>query len=128
MKKSIRVKGEKIEDVKHDTEDMTITYDGKQISFSSYHRKDCCENVYADFSRIKYFKDDLVGKQLSGILLRGIEGMGMLLYFNHGYGDTKIFIPCYNIQNGYYSDKLELVIQKPQSKETINITDYKENR
>lgn len=39
----------------------------------------------------------------------------------------KFFVPCYNEQNGYYSDKLELILHKNNETEKIDITDFVED-
>ena len=64
-----------------------------------YHSQDCCEHVYADFSNLD-----------SGILKHKFENIH-LERTNEGFrfGDTrKYFVPCYNEQNGYYSDNLKI--------------------
>lgn len=85
---------------------------GGTLEISSYHQQDCCESVYADMSVLKYHQESLKGKELQQISIKGVESMGFLLCLYFGYDDNeKIFIPCYNSQNGYYSDNLELVIK-----------------
>ena len=64
-----------------------------------YHPQDCCESVYADFSNLD-----------SGILKHKFESIE-LESTDEGFrfGDArKYFVPCYNEQNGYYSDYLEI--------------------
>ncbi len=64
-----------------------------------YHGQDCCEHVYADFSNLD-----------SGIWKHNFESIS-LESANEGFrfGDArKYFVPCYNEQNGYYSDYLEI--------------------
>lgn len=85
---------------------------GDKIHLESCHEPDCCEHVFADFSAIKYYMDYLTGKNLDEIILKEVPAMGFLLCLVHddlgSYPEdvTKIFIPCYNHQNGYYSDEL----------------------
>ena len=64
-----------------------------------YHEQDCCESVYADFSNLD---SDILKHKFESISLEEV---------NEGFrfGDTrKYFVPCYNEQNGYYSDYLEI--------------------
>ena len=68
-----------------------------------YHYQDCCEHVYADFSNLD-----------SGILDHNFNTIH-LEKTNEGFrfGDArKYFVPCYNEQNGYYSDCLEIYYGK----------------
>lgn len=64
-----------------------------------YHDQDCCEHVYADFSNLD-----------SCALTHKFENID-LESTDEGFrfGDArKYFVPCYNEQNGYYSDYLEI--------------------
>ena len=54
-------------------------------------------------------------------LIEGIEGMGFNIISKIG---EKFFVPCYNEQNGYYLNELELILYKQGNKETLNITDF----
>lgn len=64
-----------------------------------YHEQDCCESVYADFSNLD---SDILKHKFKSISLEEVnEG------FRFG-DDRKYFVPCYNEQNGYYSDYLEI--------------------
>lgn len=64
-----------------------------------YHEQDCCEHVYADFSNLD-----------SGILKHKFESISLEdTREGFRFGDArKYFVPCYNEQNGYYSDYLEI--------------------
>ena len=64
-----------------------------------YHEQDCCESVYADFSNLD---SDIMNHRFKNIELKEAkEGFC--------FGDTrKYFVPCYNEQNGYYSNYLEI--------------------
>lgn len=104
-----------------------VTDDGK-IVISSFHAKDCCESVYADFSVMKYHKEQIVGKEVKNIVIKSVEGMGFLLVFEIGYNqDVKVFIGCYNYQNGYYSSDLSLVITKYDVEIKIDISNLVED-
>ena len=84
------------------------------------HRQDCCESVYADWDQLKD-TDVLSHDFQEDLIIEGVEDSGFRL---EGY-----FIPCYNEQNGYYSDELEILIKKPGNKtKTIDISDFVEDK
>jgi hypothetical protein len=60
------------------------------------HIQDCCEHVYADCAQLK----DKIGQEFSSFVVEKVPGSG----FRVG-GE---FVPCYDIQNGYYSSDLTL--------------------
>lgn len=95
---------------------LVIALDVADLVLTSEHEQDCCENVYADFSVLKYHKD-LIGKPIGGLTIKQVTGMGFLLCF----ADEKIFIPCYNYQNGYYSSRLSLSIGDGKTTTKIDI-------
>ena len=97
-----------------------------------YHDQDCCEYVYADFDILETYNVSIkTGKNIKikeidfreklSELIEGIEGMGFNIISKIG---EKFFLPCYNKQNGYYSNELELILYKQGNKETLNITDF----
>lgn len=122
--KKIEGKVVDIELGEHD--DMTIKLEGdKTIKFESLHDQDCCEHVYADFSVMKYYKEQLVEKTLSDMVIKGVDKMGFLLCFNiNSYNSVKVFVPCYNEQNGYYSDSFSLKVDEV----TIDMEGFVEDR
>lgn len=68
--------------------------DGTTIT--SQHVPDCCEYNYADFSQI----DDLAKEwEFEHPILFEESDYG----FRFGNKDKMVFVPCYSIQNGYYS-------------------------
>jgi hypothetical protein len=89
------------------------------IIIKDYHRQDCCEHVYADFSALEdtTFFDELKGKNLTAKEVADnielVEGMGFRIF---GY-----FVPCYDVQNGYYSGNLTLIITEENGKNKIEI-------
>lgn len=118
----------KITDLAVKDESVTITFEDGTITFSTYHNQDCCEIVYGDFSIVQYHKEKLVGNSITKIEVKAIEDMGFLLCFTTYYYSTeKIFIPCYNNQNGYYSDELVLLIEDRGVKTEVDISDYVED-
>lgn len=98
-----------------DEERVVISLEGGEIEIEAYHNQDCCEHVYADFSALKYFVDKLKDKVLAQLVIKGVEDMGFLLIFEDGGVPVKVFVPCYNYQNGYYSDHLQLQIIRSQT-------------
>ena len=97
-----------------------INADVKELKklFSSYHDQDCCEDVAADWSPLENMSEEVgVLGTVNEISISSTPEMGFTIFFYNGeiaYGDKKrvgVFIPCHNIQNSYYSDKLNLVIE-----------------
>ena len=82
------------------TED-TIEFDnGKEITFD--HCLDCCEINYADFEQLDS-------------LARDVDFSEPLVFESCDYGFrfgnppiNMFFVPCYSIQNGYYSSLLDI--------------------
>lgn len=86
-------------------EGQLMLSDGTVIDF--VHDQDCCEDVYADIQALKDtgFEDDMtITKQTLKFEL--VEGYGIRM---NGYG-----IPCYNKQNGYYSDHITVSVNGEQ--------------
>ena len=120
--------GAKIDSLEFGDESVCLNLEGdEKLEFSTYHSQDCCESVYGDFSICKYHEKELVGKHLSSVKVKKVEEMGFLLCFDFGYESCKIFIPCYNYQNGYYSDNLELTVDDSGTKVTVDISDCVED-
>ena len=105
-----------IKEISHTDESLIIIAD-KKIEIATYHEPDCCEHVYGDFSILKYHLEFLKGKKITSISIKGVEDMGFLLVFHTEYEEfQKIFIACYNYQNGYYSDSLSLTVTEDELK------------
>lgn len=125
-------KSMKITDIKNTDDKVSFIYKKKELSLESYHDQDCCENVYADFSVMKYYKDSLIGKKVREFTIKGVKDIGFLMCFDIGsdeydYKWVKIFIACYNSQNGYYSDELKLIIKDNEDKKEIDISKFVED-
>ena len=88
--------------------------DGTTIK--DFHIQDCCESVCADFEALEdttFNPDDIT-----------YETLEIDTNLDHGFIINGYFVPCYDIQNGYYSGNLELIITKPNGeKECIDISD-----
>ena len=98
-------RGTKLTQISDEGIDFEDTY------VSHEHIQDCCEEVYADWNSLKdqpimtlekIIQVDFVMVKNSGIVLD---------LFNQDYQKHSFFVPCYNIQNGYYSNDLKLIIQ-----------------
>ena len=82
------------------TEDAIEFDNGKEITF--YHCQDCCEINYADFEQLDS-------------LARDVDFSEPLVFESCDYGFrfgnppiNMFFVPCYSIQNGYYSSLLDI--------------------
>jgi hypothetical protein len=121
----------KVKDVIVEEESVTlILEDDTKIKYATEHDQDCCEHVYGDFSSFELYKKDILKKfssyeVLSKIELARILGDGFLLRFLSKDNDeaVKVFVPCYDFQNGYYSDDLELIITNENTSTRIDISD-----
>lgn len=120
--------------IKNITESNIIFDNGYEME--AFHDRDCCEDVYADFSVLQNYNiSNITGKTINireidfeenlNKLVKGIEGQGFNLISKIG---ENFFVPCYNEQNGYYSSNLTLILHKQEEKETLDITDFIEDR
>ena len=82
------------------TEDSIEFDNGKDISF--VHDQDCCEINYADFEQLDS-------------LAREVDFSEPIVFESCDYGFrfgnppiNMFFVPCYSIQNGYYSSLLDI--------------------
>lgn len=100
--------------IKRIEEDKIVFDDDSELRY--YHDQDCCEHVYADFMYIKDYnclgknKNETVFElefDLSNLKskIEIVKDEGICLLDKN---NNKIFIPCYDVQNGYYSSELEL--------------------
>lgn len=80
------------------------------LELSDYHMADCCEHVYADWKALE--TTGFPQEKFKKLVIKGIKDSGI--------GLNEYFVPCYNIQNGFYSHDLELSINE----EVFDITDY----
>lgn len=115
--------------------DNSIIFDNG-YELEAFHDQECCEDVYADFSVLPtYNVSNITGKTINireinfeetlNKLVKGIEGQGFNLISKIG---ENFFVPCYNEQNGYYSSDLMLILHKKEDKETLDITEFIEDR
>lgn len=66
------------------------------------HCQECCEDVYADWKQVA---DDSLALRYDFECLKIEENE-----FGFRFGDGKrwVFVPCYDIQSGYYNSQLEI--------------------
>lgn len=89
-----------------DDDHVTFT-DGSYITY--VHLQDCCEHNWADFSVLDVFYN---GEEFYDYYITPVDGAGFNLHLVldlYGRHHT-IFVPCYSVQNGYYSDNLDIII------------------
>lgn len=85
---------------------------------SDYHSQDCCESVYIDFEHLDTFRNQIDELwEIVGITINVVtwEWITVFLYSDMDEKTERrmgIFLACRNVQNWYYSDALELVIQE----------------
>lgn len=90
--------------------DSTELWFDNNITLSSNHESDCCENHYLDFSDITM--EDFNGLEFdlsNDNFFKKIEGYGIELIPIKGYS---IKVPGYGFNNGYYSTNLTLILEK----------------
>lgn len=83
-------------------EDDYIEFDNG-MKITCEHAQECCEHNYADFKSLKdtpamdnEFNEDLK--------FDSVENLGFVFGDNH----YKFFVPCYSIQNGYYTSSIKV--------------------
>lgn len=82
-----------------------LVFDNGTI-LTAYHSQDCCEEVYADFNQLR--DTDILDHEFNDLTIEDVPDAGFRL---EGY-----FIPCYNSQNGYYSDVLTVKVVNQSGK------------
>lgn len=86
--------------IKEITVEHILFDNGNEITFD--HVQDCCESNYADFEQI-----DTAGRNHDydeELVFEFVEDGG----FRFGDGNFMTFIPCYSVQNGYYTDWIDI--------------------
>ena len=99
--------------IKAETNKGIVFNDGTTII--DHHDQDCCEHVYADFDQLA--DTNIFDNDFNEIEIEGVKEAGFRL---NGY-----FVPCYDQQNGYYSNDLALIIKKPDGfKRKVDVSDF----
>lgn len=104
-----------------------------ELKISYLHDQSCCESVYADFAVFDYYLKDLREMGIRKLEIKAVEDMGLVFFFYDAskYGDPNrigVLVNCYNEQNGYYSDELQLEILQGSTKHTIDISQVVYNK
>ncbi len=115
----------KIKEIKDDR----ILFDNS-AELTYYHDQRCCEQVYADFENIQVLTRIGVNSinsnnlEFDENLLSKIEfqkDVGFTIEDNNG---IKLFVSCYNRQNGWYSSSLSLIYKDANNREySVDISD-----
>lgn len=109
-------------------EEKIIFDNGNYLTY--YHSQDCCEQVYADFQHIQVTTQ--LGKnsvnsndlEFDEDLLQHIMYAKDVGFHIEDKNGVRLFVSCYNRQNGYYSSNLELqYIQNKNGREIITKVD-----
>lgn len=83
--------------------DERITFDnGNYITYD--HEQNCCERNYADFSCLQDEAGIMSYDFPEDLDFEIIDGFG----FRFGGIYRKFFIPCYSVQNGWYSSDIDI--------------------
>lgn len=124
------IAGSRVQSVVLEDDVVTFTFEnGRVIKLNGEHSSDCCERVYADFSNFPYHAELIVGKEFDIFLVKGVIDIGFLVCFENEYEiGEKVLVPCYNEQNGYYSNELKLLIADGDKRTEIDLVGFKEDR
>lgn len=89
---------------------VLLFYDDKRdddyVQITITHYQDCCEWNYADLNQIENRAFKQAFDPLS-FHIEKVEGSG----FKFGDKNIMFFIPCYSVQNGYYTDEVKISIE-----------------
>lgn len=119
-----------IDNIELSEKSIKIIFGEEVIEIKDYHEQDCCENVYADFKAMNYNLKNIIDKKqdVKEIVFKGVDEMGFLICFYYDWEvSEKVFIPCYNSQNGYYNNALELIVIRNGVEKKIDISDLVED-
>lgn len=88
--------------IKEITETCILFDNGNSITYD--HERDCCECNYAEFAQID--EEPIYSIEFDeNLKFESVEGAG----FRFGSNITQmIFVPCYSMQNGYYTDVVDI--------------------
>lgn len=89
-------------------EDIPVDCNGGILFDNGYllvdqHDQECCEIVYADWGHLQD-EAGIMDEEFSQLTIQ-YKKTGVTIKGKRGY-----FLPCYNEQNGYYNDRLDLVL------------------
>jgi hypothetical protein len=89
----------------------------------SEHEQECCEQHYIDLTHLTEQDFEGLYFDLEGEFFKGVEGYGIILIPTNGH---PVAIPVYADNNGFYSDELTLILEKPELRQKViyDITKY----
>ena len=72
------------------------------------HDQECCEINFADFMQLDFYEIHDVDFDEESMLFEKVE-----YGFRFGNKPAKMFfVPCYSVQNGYYTNNINIVFKK----------------
>lgn len=99
---------------------ISINKDGVTFSdgttICDKHEQDCCEAVYAEWEAL--IEQVFSSSEYRELEIWGHGGLGIII--------NSFTVPCYNIQNGYYSSQLSLIITKQGVQTEVDISEFVE--
>jgi hypothetical protein len=98
--------------------DMLQFDDGSKLY--SEHAQDCCETHCLDFSNYSVVDFEGLDFDLSSSFFERVDDYGIRLLPINGH---TVSVPGYGYNNGYYSANLRLVLERPDSFVTFDISD-----
>lgn len=85
-----------------------------------YHVQDCCENVYADWDYLKG-EAGIMDADFSNLTIEERPNRKTRTGIRICGQGQKFFVPCYNEQNGYYNDQLDIVLIDTNKREKTHV-------
>lgn len=78
------------------------------------HIPECCECNYADFTVLETMPD-VLGLEFDSVSIKEPEDKqagGFIIRLENAtpFGHRNVFVPCYSLQNGYYSTTVEVYL------------------
>lgn len=97
-----------------------INFEDGSILYSD-HDQDCCEHHYLDFSQNALSDFEGLDFDLSSSdFFEKVEDYGIRLKPLNGHA---VNVPGFGYNNGYYSANLKLILERPASTTTFDITE-----
>ena len=98
------------------------------------HEQDCCESVYADWDNMQIAtyiganQLDITELDFNVNLVDDIKLLPSIGFIIEATNGVKLFVSCYNYQNGYYPSALDLLFDDINGNtEVIDITECVED-
>ena len=94
-----------------------IRFNNDSLIYSE-HEADCCEENYADFEQL----DDEARnyKFAENLVFEAVDGAG----FRFGSGGRMFFVPCYSMQNGWYSTNIVIRFYNADTGKTNTVLSF----